>query len=205
MKLTDKGRLALVACVVILQVSVALSLLLYTTRVKSHALRTGSVISLSCRAYDPFSPFKGRYVRLSFDQSDLQSDTLDDGSMENMAGRRDKKVYCRMKEGDAGIWTVTGIRRELPEKDLDDGCVYIEAKCRWFNSHSVRLDYGFDEYYMQENYARYVDRIQGNDFNALEPVLSLYVGKNGRCVQKGLTVLDNGERIPIEEYCRRRF
>lgn len=218
MKLTDKRKLVLIASAVVLQLFVTISLLCYSARVKRHALKTGSVISLSCRAYDPFSPFKGRYVRLNFDQSSPQAESLDGESADCLDGRRGKKVYCRMAEGGDGLWTVAGIRCTLPgdrQKDgtKDDG-VYIEARCRGYSYdfsdagkkvRGVQLDYAFAEYYMQENYARYVDRIRWDDFNALEPVLSLYVGKNGRCVQKGLTVLDSGERIPIEEYCRRRL
>ena len=201
MKLTDKTRLALIAAAIAVQLAVALSLLFYTTRVRSHALKAGSIVSLACRAYDPFSPFKGRYVRLTFEQADIAREQLDDESREHLANSRGKKVFCRMQEGADGIWTVAGIRRTHPQ----DGGVYIAAKNRWYNDTKVSLDYDFNEYYMQENYARIVDRIQWSDFNALEPVLSLYVGKDGRCVQKGLTVLDAGERIPIEEYCRRRL
>lgn len=217
MKLPDKTRLALTAAAIALQIVVALSLLFYTTRVRSHALKTGSVISLACRAYDPFSPFKGRYVRLTFEQSEVQGEVLDDESREYLVKlSKGKKVYCRMQEGEDGIWTVTGIRQNRPQGNAGSGqdSVYIEAELRWYDYdysegekavQSVRLDYSFDEYYMQENYARLVDRIQWSDFNALEPVLSLYVGEDGRCVQKSLTVLDAGERIAIEEYCRRRL
>ena len=55
---------------------------------------------------------------------------------------------------------------------------------------------------MQENYAQYMDTIQWEDFNALKPILSLYVDKKGQCIQKGLTVLNGTDRISIEEYCR---
>ncbi|MBQ7167213.1 MAG: GDYXXLXY domain-containing protein [Treponema sp.] len=201
MKLTDRTRIALIAAAIAVQLFVTLSLLFYTGRVRSHALKSGSIVSLACKAYDPFSPFKGRYVRLTFEQADIAREQLDDESREHLAETRGKKVYCRMQEGVDGIWTVSGIRRTHPQ----DGNVYIEVKNRWYSDTKVSLGYAFSEYYMQENYARLVDRIQWNDFNALEPVLSLYVGKDGRCVQKGLSVLDEGERIPIEEYCRRRL
>ena len=201
MKLTDRTRIALIAAAIAVQLFVTLSLLFYTGRVRSHALKSGSIVSLACKAYDPFSPFKGRYVRLTFEQADIAREQLDDESREHLAETRGKKVFCRMQEGVDGIWTVSGIRRTHPQ----DGNVYIEVKNRWYSDTKVSLSYAFSEYYMQENYARLVDRIQWNDFNALEPVLSLYVGKDGRCVQKGLSVLDEGERIPIEEYCRRRL
>jgi uncharacterized membrane-anchored protein len=208
MKLPNKLRTVLLACAIALQLCVALSLLLYSARVKGDALRNGRVVSLSCRAYDPFSPFKGRYVRLNFDQSQVPGDCLDGESVELAKSGRNKKLYCRMEEGADGLWTVTALRDRLPR----DGAVYIEATCLSCSYdydadekllRTVRLDYSFGEYYMQEDYARYVDGIHWDDFNALEPVLSLYVSKDGRCVQQGLTVLDGGTRVSIEDYCRR--
>ena len=162
MKLTDKRKLVLIASAVVLQLFVTISLLCYSARVKRHALKTGSVISLSCRAYDPFSPFKGRYVRLNFDQSSPQAESLDGESADCLDGRRGKKVYCRMAEGGDGLWTVAGIRCTLPGDRQEDGTkddgVYIEAQCRGYSYdfsdagkkvRGVQLDYAFAEYYMQ--------------------------------------------------------
>ena len=98
---------------------------------------------------------------------------------------------------------MTAFRRALPK---DDGNVYLQTKIT-VSPYTVSLSpaFNFHEYYMQEDYARFVDKIQWNDFNELSPVLSLYVDKKGRCVQKGLTVIDSGKRISIEEYCRRKI
>ena len=41
-----------------------------------------------------------------------------------------------------------------------------------------------------------------NDFNALEPVLELYVGKNGSVIQKELYVHYNGAELPVEQYIK---
>ena len=59
-----------------------------------------------------------------------------------------------------------------------------------------------DAYYLQEEYALIVDSMNNSDFNALEPVLELYVGKKGAFIQKGLYVHHNGTELPIEEYIK---
>lgn len=237
MTIAHKGRWCLLFAAVILQLAVALSLLGYSARVKQYAVKHGRIVSLACRASDPFSPFKGRYVKLSIAESQLQGSNLDAESRDNLTGSRKKKIYCRMKQGADGLWTVCGIRREIPQnagegrrgngsrEDAGDsggrgdtgdtgdtgdaGDIYIEAKCTWWHdtddSFSVRAAYAFDEYYMQENYAKYADSIRWDDFNALEPILSVYVARDGRCMQKDLTVLDGQERIAYEEYCRRKL
>ncbi|BDC92467.1 hypothetical protein [Treponema bryantii] len=59
-----------------------------------------------------------------------------------------------------------------------------------------------DAYYLQEEYALIVDSMNNNDFNELEPVLELYIGKNGSIIQKELYVHHNGAELPIEQYIK---
>ncbi len=205
-----KKRSFLLVAVIVLQLAVSLSLLCYSARVKHYAVKHGRIISLACRASDPFNPFKGRYVKLSLEESQLQGGSLDEESFNVLAeGRRSKKIYCRMVEAPDGLWKVAGLSRNLPP---DGDAVYIEGTCSFWGSRGdgaesayARIDYAFDEYYMQENYAEYADHIHWEDFNGLEPILSVYVSKSGTCIQQGLTVKDGKERIAFEEYCRRRL
>ena len=57
-------------------------------------------------------------------------------------------------------------------------------------------------YYLQEEYALIIDSMKQNDFNTLEPVLELYVGKNGSVIQKELYVHYNGAELPVEQYIK---
>ncbi len=57
-------------------------------------------------------------------------------------------------------------------------------------------------YYLQEEYALIVDSMSWKDFNSLDPVLELYVGKSGAVIQKALYIHHNGQELPIEEYIR---
>jgi len=143
-------KLALVLAVV-LQLSVIAAMFIRADAIKNDAVKNNSIIRLSCTAYDPFDPFKGRYVRLSINRKELEA-----------AGER------------FGL-------------DLSS---LAETSC---------------DYYMQENYAREVDKINWQDFNGLNPVLELYVDKKGRAIQKALLVSSGSQEIPIEEYIRGRL
>ena len=57
-------------------------------------------------------------------------------------------------------------------------------------------------YYLQEEYALIIDSMNWREFNSLEPVLELYVGKSGAVIQKALYVHHNGLELPIEQYIR---
>ena len=143
-------KMALILAVV-LQLSVIAAMFIRAGAIKNEAVKNNSIIRLSCTAYDPFDPFKGRYVRLSINRDELEA-----------AGRR------------LGL-------------DLSS---LAKTSC---------------DYYMQENYAREVDKINWQDFNNLKPVLELYVDKKGRAIQKALLVFDGTKEIPIEEYIRARL
>ena len=141
----------ILALVLVLQISVIAAMFVRAAAIRNEAVQNNSIIRLSCTAYDPFDPFKGRYVRLSINRDEL-----------DVAGRR------------LGL-------------DLSS---LAKTSC---------------DYYMQENYAREVDKINWQDFNNLKPVLELYVDKKGRAIQKALLVFDGAKEIPIEEYIRARL
>ena len=141
----------ILALVLVLQISVIAAMFVRAAAIRNEAVQNNSIIRLSCTAYDPFDPFKGRYVRLSINRDELDA-----------AGRR------------LGL-------------DLSS---LAKTSC---------------DYYMQENYAREVDKINWQDFNNLKPVLELYVDKKGRAIQKALLVFDGAKEIPIEEYIRARL
>lgn len=141
----------ILALVLVLQISVIAAMFVRAAAIRNEAVQNNSIIRLSCTAYDPFDPFKGRYVRLSINRDEL----------------------------DAAGW-----RLGLDLSGL------AKTSC---------------DYYMQENYAREVDKINWQDFNNLKPVLELYVDKKGRAIQKALMVFDGAKEIPIEEYIRARL
>ena len=141
----------ILALVLVLQISVIAAMFVRAAAIRNEAVQNNSIIRLSCTAYDPFDPFKGRYVRLSINRDEL-----------DVAGRR------------LGL-------------DLSS---LAKTSC---------------DYYMQENYAREVDKINWQDFNNLKPVLELYVDKKGRAIQKALLVHNGNQEITIEEYIRGRL
>ena len=65
-------KLALVLAVV-LQLSVIAAMFIRADAIKNDAVKNNSIIRLSCTAYDPFDPFKGRYVRLSIKREELDA------------------------------------------------------------------------------------------------------------------------------------
>jgi len=149
-KLPFPARICLILAVG-MQAAVIAWMFIHAYNIKAYALAHHTIIRISCTAYDPYDPFKGRYVQLTLSNDDLES-----------AGR------------------TLGL-----------------------NLHALSTT--ACAYYMQENYARAVDRINWKDFNALEPVLELYVDDKGNAIQKSLLVHADGQELPIERYIKNRL
>ncbi len=84
----------------------------------------------------------------------------------------------------------------------------LNQKMKELNLTEKKLRKASSEYYMQENYADAVDQMKWKDFNALNPVLEIYVDKKGNCIQKALYVTPSDsdgnplQEIPIEKYIK---
>lgn len=90
---------------------------------------------------------------------------------------------------------------------------YAQLRLNWDDINEIEEKLGYkiknasdtiDEYYLQEEYALTIDAMSNGDFNTLEPVLEIYVGKDGTAVQKELYVHVDGREMPIEEYIRNK-
>lgn len=82
--------------------------------------------------------------------------------------------------------------------DTDD----IKAAEDRLNLKLSQIQKTANAYYLQEEYALIIDSMNWKDFNSLEPVLELYVGKKGAVIQKELYVHYKGTELPIEQYIK---
>lgn len=90
---------------------------------------------------------------------------------------------------------------------------YAQLNLEWDDIKEIENRLGYrlknvydtiNKYYLQEEYALSIEALSNNDFNALEPVLEIYVGKDGTCVQKELYVHVDGTELTVEDYIRNK-
>ena len=180
---------------VIIQLGVIAFMLLRSSSIKREAEKTNRIASFKCEMRDPYNPFKGRYVELtlaetskSFSELDIQSREVDEIT------RPTPIVFCLLKKDSGGTFRISGLRAEEPDSDT----LFVRARMKWHYGDSVSLYFPFNEYYMQENYAREVDSL-GAAFYQLEPRIEVYIDSHGNCIQKALYV--NGNQT-IEDYIK---
>jgi uncharacterized membrane-anchored protein len=99
---------------------------------------------------DPYDPFRGRYVQLGFEETELSIDHLDP---QPEAGER---VYARIETGADGFARLTDASIDPPERGD-----YLRVDIRWVGADDdiARVDLPFDRYYMNEDAAPEAERV----------------------------------------------
>ena len=186
---------------VFFQAVVFVFLLLQTGFIKKSSVENNRIYTFECDFSDPFDFMKGHYLSLNIKQAQVKTSELDEETFAQLDLNKTRRIVYLVVEPDQnGIWNVKGIRKEKPS----ESCNFIKAKIKRTSygdsqDKTVYLDFLFNDYYMQENLALYVDSLDNLDEK--KPVLKLYSDKNGNCIQQGLYVLnDDNEYIRIEDF-----
>lgn len=127
-------RLALFAVVAAAQLAVPASMILGHEAVLAY----GTPYKFKCRTIDPYDPFRGRYVTLSFEQEAVPvapgSNVTEKGS-----------AYASLTVDSEG-WAHLAAVSDTPPSVGD----YLRVDTFYFDGDKVRVSLPFDRYYMNE-------------------------------------------------------
>ncbi|MGE0268960.1 MAG: GDYXXLXY domain-containing protein [Candidatus Omnitrophota bacterium] len=151
---------------------------------KEYTLRTGKEILLKTRPVDPRDLFRGDYVILRYDISQI-----DTGSHTNPS-------HASYKEGDV-VFVTLDTTRPFAEaqrvfKSPPAGEFYIKGRIAEVSGGRLTVEYGIESYFVPEGKGWVIEqeRNKGN-VNVLAAV-----GKEGRAIIKKLLI--NGEEVRFE-------
>jgi len=136
----------------------------------------GDRVLLRIRPVDPFSIFRGYYMRIGYEISrpeSLMDDSVPDGH-----------VYVVLVEGRDGVWEGRSIHSTWPER-LPDGAVVIKGRKR-----RRQINYGIESFYVPEDERHAIEadlRRRGQDALA-----EIAIGPGGQAVLLSLRV---GDRV----------
>jgi uncharacterized membrane-anchored protein len=105
----------------------------------------GTPVILKTAPVDPRSLFRGNYVRLNYDISNINKDLTQEHFKRSEVG------YVTLKEKD-GVFVATGLHRKKPESG-----VYIRGRVTSVGG-SYRMKYGIEAYFMPEKKALNAER-----------------------------------------------
>lgn len=157
---------------------------------REEILKDGKEFKFKTAPIDPVDPFRGRYVRLSFDNNMAEvSDSL--------SFSRGETVYALLDINDEGFATITQIRKELPEEGVDFLKTKVQYETKFREEKRVILDFPFDRFYMEEFKAPEAEIAYRE--NALDTMITSYALvsiKAGEPVLKDVFI----DNMPIKEY-----
>lgn len=114
-------------------------------------LKTGREITLPIVPVDPRDLFKGEYVQLGYDASNVPVRLL-----EGPAPKRNEAFYVVLERKEGGAWQPVKIARTLPSETSPDR-IALKARTVWgwptgtSNANAVsRVRYGIESYYVPQ-------------------------------------------------------
>jgi len=189
-----KVALILVIFLSIGQLSVLISMIANAKKVVKEANR---IVYLECRPYDPYDPFKGRYIRLSFAIESVKisdMETLKEVSSDIIKKHIFKEAYCLLEKKEK-FHVIKDVLLSKPEEEV----LFIKARINSFYSRDEDLGLSFssNQYYLQEELALEADKMSNIEFQDLTPYVVIALDKNGNSVIKSMKVKDD---VDIEDY-----
>jgi uncharacterized membrane-anchored protein len=116
---------------------------------QENVLEAGHEYKFRAAPVDPYDPFRGKYVTLSFD---AQRFTLDNDT----TWSEGNDVYCVLGVDTAGYAIVTSVHHEPP---IDPEKDYVLGKVQYAYAQSMSIEYPFERFYMEESKANDAEKL----------------------------------------------
>jgi len=145
----------------------------------------GRTVFVKCTMYDPYHPFKGRYLQLNIDYSRIYF--------------KDypylKKIKESLTSGFSRLYLTLNDKYEIvkvSDKPPAGNELFIKGKYDYSTEEYLQIKFLFDKYYMQEDLAPKAESFLRQN-NAPDIKIELSVDKEGN--SKIINLLANGKRI----------
>ena len=167
---------------IILAVLLQILVLGYMAGEREHILRNGRIIYLRTAPIDPRDLFRGDYVRLNYEISNISAHKLprdDDGVTKG------EKVYVTLKENSNGLYEFNHVSVTQPP----DG-IYLAGRSAYdyrhrLPGHPLMLNYGIEAYFVQQGKGRRIEKRRGSRNQLQVPLeMQIAIGRNGKAVIK---------------------
>lgn len=173
-------RKTFIAMAVLLQILV----LGYMAGEREYILQNGAIIYLRTAPIDPRDLFRGNYVRLNYEISNIPAHRLPSGDTSDLA--KGRKVYVILKENSNGLYELDHVSLDQPPSGI-----YLIGRSAYHYrhrriDHPLRLNYGIEAYFVQQGKGRRIEQRLGSRSQLQVPLeMQIAVGRNGKAVIKG--------------------
>jgi uncharacterized membrane-anchored protein len=182
------------AKLLILAAILQFGVLAYMAGEREAVVHTGRTIYLRTMPVDPRDIFRGDYVRLSYEISNLDARLWSDSlkqALTNSGDRatfaKDMRVFVSLKVDERGLAFAEGVTDRQPGDGL-----YLRGRVEYAGSHGLSVRYGLEAYFMQQGKGLELERGRSRDDRIRVP-LEMEVAVSGR----GLAVLKGYRWSPL--------
>jgi uncharacterized membrane-anchored protein len=117
------------------------------------ALQKGTVLKFRTQIYDPYDPFRGRYVQLNFEMTRNPIQVTDTEDTTQTYHHEWKEAYVILAQDEKGFARAIGVSDQRPAQGI-----YMRTRVRRYgDGYNIRLP--FDRYFMNEKAAPKAERI----------------------------------------------
>lgn len=162
---------------------------------KEKVISMGHEYKFRTAPVDPYDPFRGKYITLSFNAQQFTQENSDS------LWQRDDDVYALLGLDSAGFAIVENILKNPPEgKNISVD--YIKAKIRNAYGNQVRIDFPFTRFYMEESKAKSAEEKywEANARNSPKEAYALVYVKEGEATLKDVLI----DGVSIREIARQK-
>ena len=157
---------------------------------KDRLIKTGREITMPVKPLDPRDIFRGDYVRLGYDISNLTKSQLAALNVDDFS--QGSAAYVTLKPNPDGGWVVAAISAEQPAATPADVVLKGRVDRIWrasaLTNNMITMRYGIETYFVPEGTGRALEsKVQEHKIDAI-----VAVGPDGSAVLKGLVI--DGER-----------
>lgn len=127
---------------------------------------------------DPYDPFRGKYVTLSFDAEHYDTDAKD--------WKRGETVYVVLGTDSAGFAIITSVHKQEPQAMED----YVAAKISYASDNGISIEYPFNRFYMDENKAPAAEKryLEANRRSSAREAYAVVYVKKGEAALKDVMI-----------------
>jgi uncharacterized membrane-anchored protein len=169
---------------IVIAVLLQILVLGYMAGEREYIVRNGEIIYLRTAPIDPRDLFRGDYVRLNYEISNIPAHHLPRGDTTGVA--KGEKVYINLKENSNGLYELDQVSITEPPTGI-----YLIGRSPYDyrhrrRGHPLRLNYGIEAYFVQQGKGRRIEKRQGSRNQLQIPLeMQIAVGRNGKTVIKG--------------------
>ena len=157
---------------------------------KENILSLGAPYKFRTAPIDPYDPFRGKYITLSFDANEFE--VPNDSSWHG-----GDIVFVHLGKDTEGFAKVKDITRQPP---ADGNVDYVKAHIRYAYGEKVTIDYPFNHFYMEEDKAADAETTyRSSQWDTAQVVYALVNVRKGDAVLKDVMINDTPIADIVEE------